>query len=288
MGTRRRSPAAVRVSVPVSAPNGRQRVPRRSRLPASGRLPFPFPAPSPFLFPSLWEHVLGEEQRGSSAPEVAVAAVVPLRACAITRVDACARAHVRDDVRRMRPWAWERVHVCACVHACDMPVGARVSSRVSRCVWEPVPVWWPHTHTCPWLLPAPLAAGTLRPALGVPVMGTRHVCYSVGVMTTAPRTSQACGVSGEKAGQGLGRGVAVREELSVQCRMGGHLEGSRAPRKDWGQQQTGTGQRGAGLQEWTEAGEAWVGCSRGLGRRQELEGHRTSSAHIYWTSGAQP
>lgn len=229
----------------------------------SGRLPFPFPAPSPFLFPSLWEHVLGEKQRGSSAPEVAAAAVVPLRACAITRVDAC-------------------------VHACDMPVGARVSSRVSRCVWEPVPVWWPHTHTCPWLLPAPLAAGTLRPALGVPVMGTRHVRYSVGVMTTAPRTSQACGVSGEKAGQGLGRGVAVREDLSVQCRTGGHLEGSRAPRQDWGQQQTGTGQQGAGLQEWTEAGEAWVGCSRGLGRRQELEGHRTSSAHIYWTSGAQP
>lgn len=125
----------------MSAPNGRQRAPRRSRLPASGRLPFPFPAPSPFLFPSLWEHVLGEKQRGSSAPEVAAAAVVPLRACAITRVGACARAHVRDDVRRMRPWAWERVHVCACVHACDMPVGARVSFRVSRCVWEPVPVW---------------------------------------------------------------------------------------------------------------------------------------------------
>lgn len=84
---------------------------------------------------------MGEEQRGSSAPEVAAAAVVPLRACAITRVDACARAHVRDDVRRMRPWAWERVHVCACVHACAVPVGALVSSRVSRCVWEPVPVW---------------------------------------------------------------------------------------------------------------------------------------------------
>lgn len=204
MGTRRRSPAAVRASVPLSAPNGRQRAPRRSRLPASGRLPFPFPAPSPFLFPSLWEHVWGEKQRGSSAPEVAAAAVVPLRACAITRVGACARAHVRDDVHRMRPWAWERVCMRVSTHV-PCPWG-RVRSRVSRCVWEPVPVWWPHTHTCPWLLPAPLAAGTLRPALGVPVMGTRHVRYPVGVMTTAPRTSQAWGVSGEKAGQGLGRG----------------------------------------------------------------------------------
>lgn len=129
MGTRRRSPVAIRVPVPVSAPNGRQRAPRRSRLPASGRLPFPFPAPSPFLFPSLWEHVLGEEQRGSSAPEVAAAAVVPLRACAITRVDACARAHVRDDVRRMRPWAWERVHVCACPRMCRARGGTLVLPR---------------------------------------------------------------------------------------------------------------------------------------------------------------
>lgn len=161
-------------------------------------------------------------------------------------------------------------------------------SRVSRRVWEPVPVCWAHTHTCPWLLPAPLAAGTLRPAVGVPVMGTGYVRCPEGITTVAPRTSQACGVGGEKAGQGLGPGVAVWEDLSVQGRTGGPLAGSGAPRQDWGGQQTGTGQRGAGLQGWTEAREAWAGCSRGLGCRQELGGHRTSTVHIYWTSGASP